>query len=97
MQTRKQKFKIDEPISVGHAFLDVSKTLIYDFHYDYVKSKWAERAKLLFTGTDSLMYEIETEDFYKDIADDIPRWFDTSNYPEDHKGVRLRTNKKSWA
>ena len=86
--------KIDKPIYVGQAILDLSKTLVYDFHYNYTKRKWGEKAKLLFTDTDSLMYEIETEDFYKDIEEDIPRWFDTSAYLDDHIGVKLRTNKK---
>ena len=85
--------KIDKPIYVGASILDLSKTL-YDFHCNYTKPKWGANAELLFTDTDSLMYEIETEGFYADIAHDIPRWFDTSNYPEAHPGVRLRANKK---
>ena len=86
--------KIDKPIYVGAAILDLSKTLMYDFHYNYVKPKWGGKAQLLFTDTNSLVYEIETEDFYKDIEEDIPRWFDTSAYPNNHTGVKLRTNKK---
>ena len=56
----------------------------YEFHYDYIKPKYEDKARLLFTDTDSLCYEIKTEDFYKDIADDVPKRFDTSNYPKDN-------------
>ena len=58
--------------------LDLSKVLMYDFHYNYIKSKYGDRAKLFFTDTDSLCYEIQTEDFYKDIIDDV----DTSCHKE---------------
>ena len=54
---------------------------MYDFHYNYIKTKYADNAKLLFTNTDSLAYEIKTKDFYKDINPDIEKRFDTSDYP----------------
>ena len=67
---------------------------MYGFHYEYVKPKYGNRARLLFTATDSLFYQIETEDFYKDIAEDVPKWFDTNDYHEDHPAGLPRMNKK---
>ena len=75
--------------------LDLSKTLMYDFHYNYIKKKYGDRAKLLFTDTDSLAYEIKTDDFFADIAPDIRSRFDTSDYPKDHSsGIETGVNKK---
>ena len=53
--------------------MDLSKTLMYDFHYEYAKKKW-DRLKVLYTDTDSLFYEIETDDFFADIAGDVEKW-----------------------
>ena len=53
---------------------------IYEFWYNYIKPKYEDKAKLCYTDTDSFVVYIETEDFYKDIANDVERWFDTSNY-----------------
>lgn len=90
----KTELVFDKPIYLGMCILDVSKNLMYDFHYNYIKKKYGNRAELLFTDTDSLMYEIDSEDFYEDIEGDIEKCFDTSSYPGDHKGVKLRVNKK---
>ena len=75
--------------------LDLSKILIYDFHYNYIKSKYESEAKLLYTDTDSLIYEIGTDDFYRDIAGDVKTWFDTSEFDASHpSGIQTGVNKK---
>ena len=56
---------LSQPAYVGMCILDLSKVLIYEFHYDYIKNKYGNNSRLLFTDTDSLMYEIKTEDFHE--------------------------------
>ena len=85
---------MNKPIFIGSTVSDLSKKVLYEFFYDYVKPKWGDKAKLLFTDTDSFCLEIETEDVYKDISDDADEWFDTSNYPKDHQsGIEAGVNK----
>jgi hypothetical protein len=86
------KLKYDKPVYLGMCILDLSKTLMYDFHYNYIQRKYGDKAKLLFTDTDSLAYEIQTDDFYTDIRPDLKLKFDTSDYPDDH--LLERVNKK---
>ena len=76
------------------SILDISKTLIYDFHYGFILPKYGKNQKLLFTDTDSLCYEIETEDFFEDISGDVEKSFDTSNFPKDHPSGIQGKNKK---
>ena len=75
--------KYNKPIAIGFCVLDISKTFMYDFHYNTIMKKYGDKAKLLFTDTDSLCYEIKCEDFYADMKDDLDK-YDLSNYPEDH-------------
>ena len=92
---KKTKLVFNKPVYLGICILDLSKTLIYDFHYNYIKRKYGDKAKLLLTDTDSSMYEIQTEYFYKDISKDVKYRFDTSNYPPDHpSGIPSGLNKK---
>ena len=92
---KKTSLTMNKPVYLGMCILDLSKTIMFDFHYNYIKPKYGDKAKLLFSDTDSLMYEIETEDFYKDISGDVKNKFDTSDYPENHpSGIPTGENKK---
>ena len=92
---KKTSLTMNKPVYLGMCILELSKILMFDFHYKYIKPKYENKAKLLFTDTDSFLYEIETEDFYKDIAGDVKDRFDTSEYPENHpSGIPTGINKK---
>ena len=92
---KKTSLTMNKPVYLGMCILDLSKTLMYDFHYNYIKKKYGDKAKLLFTDTDSFLYEIQTEDVYKDISEDVKDKFDTSNYPENHpSGIPTGINNK---
>ena len=70
-----------KPVYLGQAILDLSKTIMYEFHYDYMIPKYGDRLKLCYMDTDSMIYSIKTEDFYSDISSDVESRFDTSGYP----------------
>ena len=90
----KVNVKMNKLAYLGQAILDLSKTIMYEFHYDYMKEKYNEvDLKLLYMDTDSLVYNIKTEDFYKDIAEDVETRFDTSGYELD-KPLSIGKNKK---
>ena len=75
---------LNRPIYCGFTILDNSKTLMYDFHYNNIRKKYGDKAKLLFTDTDSLCYEIKTDDIYEDT------WNDRENY--DHQTIPATQN-----
>ena len=77
----KETLTLNRPTYVGMPILNLSKTLMYEFHYQYIKKKYGDRIKLLFTVMDSLTYEIETEDVYQDFWNDKDK-FDNNDYPK---------------
>ena len=92
---KKTSLTMNKPVYLGMSILELSKIIMFDFHYKYIKPKYGNKAKLLFTDTDSFLYEIQTEDFYKDISGDVRERFDTSDYPEGHpSGIPTGINKK---
>ena len=74
---KKTKVKMNKPVCLGLSISEISKTLMYEFWYDYIKYDYI---KLCYKDTDSFIMHIKTEDFYKDIASDVEKRFDTSNY-----------------
>ena len=76
----KARVKMNKPIYLGLSILDISKIVMYEFWYDYMKPKYSNDVKLCYMDTDSFIMNIKTEDFYKDIANDVEKRFDTSNY-----------------
>ena len=89
------EIKVNKPVYLGQAILDLSKTLMYEFHYDYMRPKYGSKVKLCYMDTDSFVYEIETEDFYRDIAKDVKKRFDTSGYSkDDNRPLPIGENKK---
>ena len=92
---KKTKLYFNKPVYLGMSILDLSKCLMYDFHYDYIKTKYEDNSKLLFSDTDSLDYEIKTKDFYEDINPDIEKRFDTRDYQTIHpSGIKTGLNSK---
>ena len=84
---------MNKPIYLGLSILEISKLLMYEFWYDYMKPKYGDNIKLCYMDTDSFIMNIKTEDFYNDIANDVEKRFDTSNYECD-RPLRTGKNKK---
>ena len=95
MEMKKTEVKMNKPIYLGQAILDLSKTFIYKFWYDYLKPMYGGKIRLCYTDTDSLIMHINTDDFYKDIRADVDRWFDTFNFNTNHnRPLPIGKNKK---
>lgn len=87
--------KMNKPVYIGQAILDQSKTVMYEFHYDYMQPKYDSNLCLCYMDTDSFVYHIKTEDFYHDIAADVECRFDTSAYnKDDDRPLPIGKNKK---
>lgn len=83
VRAARTKVKLNKPIAVGFAILEISKLIMYQFYYGYLKAKYQDRCSLLFTDTDSLCCEIQTQDLYRDMGENL-NLFDTSNFEADH-------------
>ena len=84
---------MNKPVYLGLSILETSKTLMYEFWYDYMKPKYGDNVKLCYMDTDSFVMHIKTEDFYKSITDDVEKRFDISNY-EINRPLPTGKNKK---
>ena len=93
IEMKRTKIKMNKLVYLGLSILQISKTLMYEFWYDYMKPKYGENEKLCYMDTDSFIMHIKTEDFYKDIANDVEKRFDTSNY-EVNRPLYTGKNKK---
>ena len=89
----KVKVVMNKPVYLGQAILDLSEIIMYKFHYDYMLPKYGNNLKLCYMDTDSLVYRIETEDFYEDITKDVSTRFDMSGYCKD-RPLPVGLNKK---
>lgn len=90
----KTNILMDKPIAVGMAILDLSKVVMYDYYYNFLKDKkYGDKIKLAYTDTDSFVFQVETDDYYEDMKKNL-EWYDTSDYLEDNIYQMPRVNKK---
>ena len=93
IEMKRVKVKMNKPIYLGLCILEISKIIMYEFWYDYVKNKYGNKARLCFMDPDSFVINIKTNDFYEDISQDVNERFDTSNYTFDRplpKGINKK-------
>ena len=91
---KKTQILINSPIYLGLSILGLSKTVIYEFWYDYVKPKYGENAKMCYIDTDSFTVHVKTDDIHKDIAEYVEKRFDTSNF-EIERPLPIGKNKRA--
>ena len=95
MEMKKTEVKMNKPIYLGQAVLDITKTLMFEFWYDYLKPMYDDKIRLCYIDTDIFIMHIKTDDFYKDISADVDKWFDTSNFNKnDNRPLEIGKNKK---
>ena len=96
IEMKKSQVKMNKPIHLGIPILDMSKTLMYEFQYDYLKPKYNDNVKLCYINTGSFVTHIKTGDFFSYINNDVETWFDTSNYYEkDNRSLPIGKNEKN--
>ena len=83
IQVHKSRLVLNRPVFVGMSVLDLSKHLMYDFYYNQLRAQYGDRCQLLYTDTDSLLLEVQTEDVFRDMASHA-ELYDTSDYPLEH-------------
>ncbi|XP_055307027.1 uncharacterized protein LOC129571277, partial [Sitodiplosis mosellana] len=93
IELKKTSLLMNKPIVVGLAILDISKVVMCDFHYNFMKPKYGDKVQLAYTDTDSFIYKISCENFYDDMKQHLEK-FDTSDYKEDNPYNMPRVNKK---
>ena len=94
MEMKKRELYMNKPVYLGQAILDISKALMYEFWYDYIKPKYGDNVRLCYVDTDSFVMLIKTDHFYADISNDVKKWFDTSNIDKNDNRPLLIGEKK---
>ena len=93
IELKKTQILMNQPVYLGLSILDLSKTIMYDFLCDYVTPKYGDNGKLCYTDTDSFIVHVKTDDIYKDIAEDVEKRFDTSNFVIDRPLLKGKNKK----
>ena len=92
---KKTRVKMTKFLYLGMPILDISKTIMYKFWYDYLKPKYRDKEKTYYTDTDSFVIHVKTEDFFEDISNDVEKCFNTSNCNKnDKRPLPIGKNKK---
>ena len=91
----KTEIKMNKPVYLRQAILDLSKTLMYEFHYDYMRLRYGNKVELCYMDNNSFVYEIKAHEFYRDIAADVEKRFDTNGYSNgENRPLPIRKNKQ---
>lgn len=93
IELKRTNILMNKPIAIGLAILDISKVVMYDFHYNFMKPRYGDNVTLTYTDTDSFIYQVKSECFYTDMKQHIGK-YDTSDYPLNNAYDMPRVNKK---